>query len=70
MQPLYRRALLAHLPRMIRENPAYRLRIKNFPPKYRSAMLAVEIASTIVYQGGFERNFEEDLKGYVARMFA
>jgi glutamate dehydrogenase len=69
-QPLYRRALLAHLPRMIRESPAYRLRIRNLPPKYRSAILAVEIASFIVYRGGFERRFEEDLKAYVARMFA
>jgi hypothetical protein len=33
-------------------------------------MLAVEIAASIVYRGGFDRNFEEDLKGYVARMFA
>jgi len=69
-QPLYRRALLAHLPRMIRDHPAFRLRIKNLPPKYRAAMLAVEIASSIVYRGGFERNFEEDLRSYVARMFA
>jgi glutamate dehydrogenase len=69
-QPLYRRALLAHLPRMIRDHPAFRLRIKNLPPKYRAAMLAVEIASSIVYRGGFERNFEEDLRRYVGRMFA
>ncbi|HSB81096.1 MAG TPA: NAD-glutamate dehydrogenase domain-containing protein [Candidatus Methylomirabilis sp.] len=68
-QPLYRRALFAHLPRMIRENPVFRLRIRNLPPKYRSAMLAVEIASVIVYRGGFERNFEEDLKAYLVRMF-
>jgi glutamate dehydrogenase len=67
--PLYRRALLAHLPRMIRENPVFRHRIRNLPPKYRSAILAVEIASVIVYRGGFERNFEEDLKGYLVRMF-
>jgi glutamate dehydrogenase len=70
LQPLYRRALLAHLPRMIRESATFRLRIKNLPPKYRAAMLAVEIAASIVYRGGFDRNFEEDLRGYVARMFA
>ncbi len=69
-QRLYRRALLAHLPRMIRENPRFRSRVRNLPSKYRAAMLAVEIASMIVYRGGFERNFEEDLRGYVARMFA
>jgi len=32
-------------------------------------MLAVEIASSIVYRGGFERRFEANLKDYVARMF-
>jgi hypothetical protein len=31
---------------------------------------AVEIASMIVYRGGFERNFEDDLRTYVARVFA
>lgn len=62
--------LLAHLPRMIRESPAFRLRVKNLPPKYRAAMLAVEIAASIVYRGGFERHFEEDLQDYVARTFA
>jgi glutamate dehydrogenase len=70
LQPLYRRALLAHLPRMIRESPTFRLRIRNLPPKYRAAMLAVEIASSIVYRGGFERHFEEDLRDYVVRIFA
>jgi glutamate dehydrogenase len=70
LQPLYRRALLAHMPRMIREHPTFRSRMKNLPPKYRAAMLAVEIAASIVYRGGFERHFEEDLRDYVARMFA
>jgi glutamate dehydrogenase len=70
MQPRYRRALLAHLPRMIREHPTFRLRITNLPPKYRAAMLAVEIAASIVYRGGFDRDFETDLKRYVGRMFA
>jgi glutamate dehydrogenase len=69
-QPLYRHALLAHLPRMIRENAQFRSRVRNLPPSYRAAMLAVEIASMIVYRGGFERNFEDDLRTYVARMFA
>ena len=69
-QPLYRRALLAHLPRMIRESAHFRSRVRNLPPKYRAAMLAVEIASMIVYRGGFERNFEDDLRTYVARVFA
>jgi Uma2 family endonuclease len=35
-----------------------------------SPRLAVEIASSIVYRSGFERDFEEDVKDYAARMFA
>jgi glutamate dehydrogenase len=69
MKPLYRRALLAHLPSLIRESPTYRLRVKELPSKYRSAILAAEIATTMVYRRGFEPNFEEALQEYVARMF-
>jgi len=65
----FRNALLAHLPRFIRDSPRYRMRVKKLPAKYRSAILASEIASTIVYQGGFERSLEEDLKGYLGKMF-
>ncbi|HZW35530.1 MAG TPA: NAD-glutamate dehydrogenase domain-containing protein [Candidatus Deferrimicrobiaceae bacterium] len=68
-KPPYRNALLAHLPRFLRDNPNYRRRVSRLPGKYRSAILASEIASTIVYRGGFERNFEEDLKGYLSRTF-
>ena len=39
------------------------------PVKYLWAILAVEIASTIVYRGGFERDFEGDLNRYAAKMF-
>ncbi len=70
MKQLYRRALLAHLPKLIRESPVYRLRVKKLPPKYRSAILAAEIATTMVYRRGLEPNFEEALEEYVASMFA
>jgi glutamate dehydrogenase len=69
LQPPFRRALLAHLPRLLRDTPAFRARIRRLPPKYRAAMLAVEIASTIVYRAGFERNLEEDLRRYIGQMF-
>jgi hypothetical protein len=45
------------------------MRVSKLPGKYRSAILASEIASAIVYRGGFERNFEEDLKRYLSRTF-
>ena len=66
----FRDALLAHLPAYVREHPKFRNRIRNLPPKYLSAILAAEIATTIVYRGGFERNLEGDLRSYLSRIFA
>ena len=66
----FRRALLEHLPRLIRESPSYRLRVKDLPDKYRSAILAAEIATTMVYRQPLEPNFEEALLEYVGKMFA
>jgi glutamate dehydrogenase len=65
----YRRALLSHLPRFLRGNARFRRRIAGLPVKYRWAILASEIASTIVYRGGFERDFGGDLDRYAAKMF-
>lgn len=67
--PPYLRALLSHLPRFLRGNARFRRRIARLPVKYRWAILAVEIASTIVYRGGFERDFGGDLNRYAAKMF-
>jgi glutamate dehydrogenase len=65
----YRRALLSHLPAFLRDHARYRRRVSRLPVKYRSAILAVEIASTIVYRGGFGHDFEGDLRRYVGKMF-
>ncbi len=70
VRQLYRRALLSHLPSPIRESPSYRLRVKKLPAKYRSAILAAEIATTMVYRRALEPNFEEALEEYVAEMYA
>ncbi|MGZ8432282.1 MAG: NAD-glutamate dehydrogenase domain-containing protein, partial [Candidatus Deferrimicrobiaceae bacterium] len=66
----YRRALLSHLPRFLRGNTRFRRRIARLPVKYRWAILASEIASTIVYRGGFERDFGGDLNRYAEKMFS
>jgi glutamate dehydrogenase len=66
----FRDAILAHLPAFVREHPKFRGRVRNLPPKYLAAILAAEIATTIVYRGGFETNFEADLKNYLGKMFA
>ena len=67
--PPFRRALLSHLPRFLRGNIRFRRRIARLPVKYRWAILASEIASTIVYRGGFERDLEGDLRRYVGEIF-
>ena len=69
-QPLFRKALLAHLPRFVRANPRLRVRVRNLPVKVQSAMMAVEIATTIVYQGGWEPDFELELRAYLKRHLA
>ncbi len=66
----FRPVLLAHLPAFISGNRKYRLRLKRLPPKYRYAMLASELASTIVYQGGWEVDFGSSLKDYVKKHFS
>jgi glutamate dehydrogenase len=67
-RPAYRRALLQHLPALLREADL-RNRVKNLPSKYRSAMLAAEIATTMVYRQRFEPSFEAALEEYATEMF-
>ncbi len=67
-QPLFRKAILAHLPAMLRE-PRYRKRLGTLPVKYQWAILASEIASSLVYRGDREADFIEMLKGHLARNF-
>jgi glutamate dehydrogenase len=66
-QPLFRRAILNHLPRVLREEPRYRRRIGTFPPKYTYAILAAEIGSSLVYQGDQEAGFEESIRAHLQR---
>ncbi len=67
--PTYRKVILNHLPAFVREKPKYRARIKNLPPKIKYAILASEIASTIVYDGQWEEDLETRLKGYTKQKF-
>jgi len=68
-KPLYRKALLAHLPRLLRETPRYRKRIGQLPPKYQAAILASEIASSLVYQEDRDAEYEQMLSGHLQRHF-
>ena len=53
---------------MLRE-PRYRKRLGTLPVKYQWAILASEIASSLVYRGDREADFIEMLKGHLARNF-
>jgi glutamate dehydrogenase len=66
-QPLFRQAILSHLPRLVREEPHYSQRLKHLPAKYRYAILAAEIASSLVYCGDREADFEEMLTWHLTR---
>ena len=69
-QRLFRRALLNHLPALIRESPKYRARVKGLPLKIKNAILASEIACLIVYGAGWEMDLESRLREYLKREFS
>lgn len=67
-QPLYRRALLNHLPRMLTRQGRFRKRIDGLPVKIKYAILASEIASNMVYCSNEEEAYTEMVEGRLARM--
>lgn len=69
-QPLYRRAILAHLPRIIREEKRFRGRIGRLPEKYRCAILAAQIGSSMAYQGNRDVEFENAIRLHLTRRLA
>jgi len=66
--PLFRKALLSHLPAILRNSRRYRLRIPNMPGKVRFAILASEIASSLVYRGSRDRDFMDMVQGHLKRV--
>jgi glutamate dehydrogenase len=69
LDPFFRRVILAHLPRMFREEPALGRRLGRLPAKYRAAMLAAEIGASLVYRGDREAAYEDQLRLHVLRSF-
>lgn len=67
-QPQYERAILNHLPEILREEP-FRRRTGKLPPKYRSAILAAEIGASMVYRSDRESEFEDLVWLHVERHF-
>ncbi len=68
-QPLFFKVLLHHLPALIQDNPKYRARVKKIPMKMKCAILASEIASSIVYHGGWDDDFGGKLRRYLDAHF-
>jgi glutamate dehydrogenase len=68
-EPLYRAAILSHLPALLREEPRFRRRVEKLPQKYRSAILAAEIGSSLVYRGNLDAEFEDMLRLHLERNF-
>jgi glutamate dehydrogenase len=69
-EPLFRAALLSHLPAILRQEPRFRRRLDRLPPKYQSAILAAEIGSSMVYRGNPEAEFEDMLRLHMERNFS
>ncbi|GLI39107.1 NAD-glutamate dehydrogenase [Geobacter hydrogenophilus] len=69
LQPIFRRAVLAHLPKIIADEPRFRRRLAQLPPKYLSAILAAEIGSSMVYKGDREAEFEDLIRLHLTRNF-
>jgi glutamate dehydrogenase len=67
--PLFRKVLWNHLPALIRENPKFRRRVKRIPPKIKHAILSSELATRIVYHGGWEMDFEGKLREFIKENF-
>ncbi|MCE5334791.1 MAG: NAD-glutamate dehydrogenase [Desulfobacteraceae bacterium] len=68
-QPLLLKACLRHMPALIQETPKFRARVAKLPLKIRCAVLASEIASSIVYHGGWEVDLETKLERFLNSMF-
>jgi len=64
-EPLFQKVILRHLPEFIRDNRKYRVRVKKLPPKILYAILSSEIASSIVYRGGWDIEFERHIREFI-----
>ncbi|HXE95039.1 MAG TPA: NAD-glutamate dehydrogenase domain-containing protein [Dongiaceae bacterium] len=69
LQPLFKRAIMNHLPDFLSENSRYCQRIGNLPQKYIFAILAAEIGSAMVYRGDQEADFEALVEVFLSRNF-
>lgn len=67
-KPLYRKAILLHLPRMIGKTGRFRNRIDQLPVKIKYAILASEIASSMIYKSNEEASYMEMIEGHLGQL--
>lgn len=67
LQAPFYKAILNHLPLMLKECAAYRRRVRKLPIKYLCAILAAEIGSSMVYSGNRDADFEDMIRRHLAR---
>ncbi len=65
----WRRAIVSHLPTLLQTDKRFNDRLARLPQKYRSAILAAEIGSSMVYRGGRDSDFEDTVRLFVERTF-
>ncbi len=65
----FKRVIMSHLPDFLGRNPKFRKRVSTLPRKVLSAILASEIATSLIYRGGWGEDFEVTLARYVKEKF-
>jgi glutamate dehydrogenase len=66
--PLYRKVLLRHLPPLVAGDTVLRRRVGRLPAKIRSAILAAELATSMVYRGDWKIDLDTTLRSYTQRL--
>ncbi|MDD2856488.1 MAG: NAD-glutamate dehydrogenase, partial [Desulfuromonadaceae bacterium] len=64
----YRKAIMSHLPELLRESSVYRKRVRRLPQKYLCAILAAEIGSSLVYSSNQDADFEDMIRRHLIRV--
>ncbi len=67
-KPLYRKAILLHMPRLIGKVGEFRKRIKDLPDKIKYAILASEIASSMVYKSNKVSTYQEVIEVHLEQL--
>jgi glutamate dehydrogenase len=69
-KPLYRKAILLHLPKILSKREQFRKRIDDLPEKIKYAILASEIASSLVYKTNEDLMYCSMIEGHLSRLEA